>query len=96
MRSLFLTVVFLLCASTVWALRISRPIILSFPPTQDEVKQLNRNLEDLWNIQNGRFELDIVTTTKSNVRIGEIWILNNAGTYSLQFKAGDSVRTLTP
>jgi hypothetical protein len=91
-----LTIAFLLIATSVYALRVTRPISLTHPITKEQVVQLNRNLDDLWNIQNGRFELDIVTTTKTNSRNGEIWIWNDAGTYKLQFKAGDAVRTITP
>ena len=85
----------LLTGMNAWALRASRPLMLSYPVNQDQISQLNKYLEDIWNMQSGRFELDIVTTSKSSSKNGEIWIYNNAGTYSIQVKAGDVVRSVT-
>jgi anti-sigma-K factor RskA len=86
----------LLITTSVYALRIQRPLVLTYPLTQDQVSQLNKFLEEIWLLQQGRFELDIVTTTKSNAKNGEIWIFNDGGTYKLAFKAGGAVRTITP
>lgn len=96
MKKTIITLLFLGVVTSAYALRVARPISLTYPITKEQVVQLNRNLDDLWNITNGRFELDITTTSKSNARNGEIWILNDGGTYKLQFKAGDAVRTITP
>lgn len=82
--------------TTAWALRINRPPSLSYPITQDEVSQLNRYLEDLFNIQNGRFELDVVTTSKSAAKNGEVWIIDSGATVSIQYKAKGNVYTITP
>jgi hypothetical protein len=81
-----------------WSLRVPFPPTLRSPIEEDQVASLNKYLKDLWDMQSGRFELDVVTTTKSNAKNGEIWIYNNAGTYSLQVKAGGVVRStaLTP
>jgi len=86
----------LLFTGTALALRIPRPLILKHPITPDQVSQLNKFLEDVWNMQYGRFEVDVVTTEKANANDGELWILNDSGTYKLQFKAGGSVHTITP
>ncbi len=85
-------------ASTAWGLRVPYPPTLSSPITDDQLSTLNKNMKDMWDMQSGRFELDIVTTTKTRARNGEIWILLSGGTYYLQVKAGDAVRSvaLTP
>lgn len=79
-----------------WSLRVAFPPTLSNPVTDDQLATLNRYLKDLWDMQSGRFELDVVTTSKSAAKNGEIWIFNDGGTYKLQFKAGGAVRTLIP
>lgn len=86
--------------TTVWALRVPFPPTLANPITDDQVATLNRYMKDLWDMQSGRFELDVVTTSKSAAKNGEIWVYQNvgAGTYYLQTKAGGTVRSvaLTP
>lgn len=82
--------------ANVYALRVSRPQTFSLPWDQNQINQLNEYLESLWYVQNGRIDLDIVTTSKTNARNGEIWILNDSGTYKLEFKANDAVHTITP
>lgn len=93
-----LVILFLSLAGNAWSLRVAFPPTLSNPITDDQVATLNNYLKNIWDIQNGRFELDVVTTTKTSAKNGEIWILNNAGSYSLQVKAGGVVRStaLTP
>jgi len=86
----------LLIATTVFAFRIPRPPLLSHPLDQQQINQLNDSLENIWNLQNGEFNLDIVTTTKSGADEGDFWIFNDGGTYKLEFFAGGSVRTITP
>ena len=78
-----------------YALRVSKPLTLTYPITEEQVSQLNKYLEEIWLIQNGRFEIDVVTSPKTNAKTGEIWIYNNSGTYSLQVKAGGNVRSAT-
>jgi len=78
------------------AFRMSRPPTLSHPITQGQVNQLNTSLDDLFNLTNGLISLDVVTTSKTNSTNGDIWILNDSGTFKLEFKAGDAVRTITP
>jgi len=89
-------IVMLFFATEICAFRMSRPPTLSHPIDQEQVNQLNASLEDIFNLTNGKFNLDIVTTTKTDAMNGDIWIRNNAGTYLLEFKAGDAVRTITP
>lgn len=81
-----------------WSLRIPLPPTLSNPLDEGQIASLNKYLKDIWDIQNGRIELDIVTTSKSAAKEGEIWIYNNSGSYSIQVKAGGVVRStaLTP
>ena len=93
MKKFVIALLILNIATIGYALRASRPPVLTMPLTQDQLTQLNVYLNDLWNMQNGRFELDIVTTSKSGAKNGEIWIKKTGATYYLEFKAGDAVRT---
>lgn len=93
MRKLLIVLIVLNIATMAYALRASRPLTLTMPLTQDQLTQLNVYLNDIWNMQSGRFELDIVTTSKSGAKNGEIWIKNTGGTYYLEVKAGGAVRT---
>ena len=88
----------LLCliVTPVFGLRMTRPTVFKLPWTDAQLTDLNNILEELFNMQKGRYELDIVTTTKSNANNGEAWIFNDSGTYKLQFMAGDAVKTITP
>lgn len=76
--------------------RMPHPQVFTYPMTESQIHQLNETMEDIWNIQNGRFELDIVTTTKSSPSNGEIWIFNDGGTHKLQYRSGGTTHTLTP
>ncbi len=89
-------IIVLLVATTVWGLRVPQPPRFEYPFTEEQVEELNDFIENMTNMQEGRVELDIVTTTKSNANNGEIWILNDSGTYKLEFKANDVVNTITP
>lgn len=81
-------------ATNVWALRINRPPSLSYPITQDEVSNLNRFLEDSYNIQQGRYEMDVVTSPKSSAKNGEVWIVWSSPTARIQFKAQNMIWTV--
>lgn len=91
---IILIIFIFLTGMNVWALRINRPPSLGWPITQDEVSNLNKYLEDSYNIQQGRFELDIVTTPKFNAKNGEMWLIWSSPTVRLQFKARNTVWTL--
>jgi len=78
------------------AYRIPRPHTFSHPLDQQQINLLNDALEDIWNLQNGEFNLDIVTTSKTQPNNGDIWIFNDSGTFKLEFRAGGSTRTITP
>lgn len=86
----------LILATNVYALRVARPLILKHPLTEDQVSQLNRFLEDIWNMQYGRFEIDVVTSPKTNAKNGEFWMLETGSAVRVQFKAQDSIWTLVP
>lgn len=93
MKKILIILIILNIATVGYCLRASRPFTLTMPLTQDQLTQLNNYLNDIWNMQSGRFELDIVSTSKSGAKNGEIWIKKTGSTYYLEFKAGDAVRT---
>ena len=95
-KIIFYVVLFLVLVFPVYALRATRPPSLKSPITQDQVSELNRYLEEMWNMQYGRYEADIVTTSKSSAKNGEIWLIQTGSTVRLQFKGADHVFTISP
>ena len=48
---------------------------------------VNENFERLWDVTNGRYQLDITTTNpdgNTNGDVGDVIMLNNSGTYYLE------------
>src|SRR3990167_303708 len=93
MKKIVIALIILNLATFGYALRASRPPVLTMPLTQDQLTQLNVYLNDLWYMQTGRIEIDIVSSSKTNAKNGEVWIKKTGATYYLEFKAGDAVRT---
>jgi len=67
-----------------FAYRPPKPTRLTQLDVETQVVQLNESLESLWNVVDGRYNLDIVTTnpdgnTKGDV--GDMLLFNNSGTY---------------
>lgn len=90
-------VLVVLCITTgALALRANRPPILTYPLEEDQISDLNRFMENIWNMQYGRFELDVVTTTKTKANNGEVWIIYTGPVGYIQFKANDHIYTITP
>jgi len=87
-NKLLIFIILVLCATNVWALRIARPPTLSYPLSENQVAQLNKFMEDIWLIQNGRFELD-VTSSKTAAKNGEIWV--NSSNNKLEWKSNGTV-----
>lgn len=77
---------FLLISGISYAYRIPRPLRI----TEFDHKNLvilNETLENLWDLTNGRYSINIVTSNpdgslKGNV--GDIILFNNSGTYYLE------------
>ena len=96
MRKILFSIVLIASLSTnVYALRILKPQTFSLPWTKPQINQLNETLESLWFIQNGRYELDVVTTTKSAENNGVLWIFNDGGIIKLQTRVGGTTYTWT-
>lgn len=95
-NKLLTIILILLISQNAFGWRMARPITLTHPLDERQVRRLNDILTDIWNATNGRINLDIVTTTKSGPDEGDLWILNDSGTYKLEFRAGGSTRTITP
>ena len=76
--------------------RINRPPLLSEPLDQEQINKINSYLEDVWNLQNGEFNFDIKTTTKTNADNGDLWFIQTGAVIRIQYKANDHIFTLTP
>lgn len=85
---LIASLVISLSAYNSYALRVSKPLTLTYPITAEQVSQLNKYLEEIWLIQNGRFEID-VTSSKANAKNGEFWI--NSSNNKLEWKSNGTV-----
>lgn len=89
-------IIILLTVTTVGAFRIPRPLLLSHPLDQAQINTLNDALENLWNLQNGEFNLDTVSTAKTQADVGDIWLIQTGAVVRLQYNGGGHVFTLTP
>jgi hypothetical protein len=57
-----------------YGLRIQRPRHFTYPLSESDVSELNSILEEIWLVQQGRYEADAVPSVKSNANTGEFWI----------------------
>ena len=92
MSNKILILVFLfgfMVANLAYSLRVNFPPTLSLPLTEEQISQLNQYLKDIWNIQNGRMELDVVSSAKSSAKNGELWL--NSTSHKIQWKEGGNV-----
>ena len=71
--------------------RIARPPVFTLPWTDSQMTQLNDYHASLWNLQNGEFNLDVVTTSKTGAQNGDIWILMTGITSTIQWKSNNIV-----
>ena len=73
--------------------RVAKPIrITDFD--QRGLVAVNENFERLWDISNGRFSLDIVTSNPDGTLkgdVGDMLLFNNSGTYYLEINVGGKV-----
>lgn len=92
MKKIIFTLILILSliCSVSYALRLSSPPKLNLPLTTDDITQINNYLEDLWNLTNGRFSLDIVSTDPTNPKNGDVWILESGSTHRLKWRAGNA------
>jgi hypothetical protein len=95
-RKFLVILLILLVPTSVYAFRISRPQTFSLPWDKTQVTQLNDYLESVWNLQNGEFNLDIVTSPKNNAFTGDVWLIKTGVTVAIQYKANDRVFTVSP
>uniref|UniRef100_A0A6M3L4Z6 Uncharacterized protein n=1 Tax=viral metagenome TaxID=1070528 RepID=A0A6M3L4Z6_9ZZZZ len=93
---IILTVCLLLIANISQAWRMARPVTLTYPLDERQVRRLNTILQELWNITNGRINVDIVTTSRTVADNGDIWLIQTGGTVYIQYKANDHIYTIGP
>jgi Tfp pilus assembly protein PilE len=90
-------IIFLLFAISIQAygMRIQKPRHFTYPMNEADVKELNSIFEQLFLMQQGRFELDKVTTTKSSANTGEIWIRQNGGLNYLEVMVDGTIYSIS-
>lgn len=96
MRTAWLILAFALISTSVLAFRMERPITLTYPLDTRQVRKLNDTLQLMWDIQNGRQNFDVVTTSKTAADNGDLWIIQTANIAYIQIKSNDHVYTFTP
>ena len=72
--------------STAFGFRTYKPPMLTDLADPIQIVQLNNSLENLWDITNGRYNINIVTTNpdgNTQGDVGDILLYNNSGTYYL-------------
>ena len=94
MKKLYFIAFLLLITCTADAFRIPRPNRYSLPLTQDQINQINDDLDNIWQLSNGEFNLDEETTAKTQAENGDFWILATPITSKIQFKSEDTVFTI--
>ena len=70
--------------------------MLTHPLDEKQIHKVNSINQSVWNILNGRYTADIVSTTKANADNGDIWIIATGNVARIQFKANGHVYTITP
>lgn len=96
MKIFYTLFIILLLSVIAEAYRISRPEQFRLPWTEDQMKKHNDAHEDIWNLTNGEFNLDIVTTSKEKANNGDFWFIQTGSTVRLQFKGAGHIFTITP
>ena len=86
--------IILVICGTAYGFRMAKPLTFTHPLDEKQIAELNKLTLDIWNITNGRINVDIVTTSKSGADNGDIWILKTGVIAQIQFKSSDRVYTL--
>lgn len=96
MRYIYIILAFLMVSTTVAAFRIPRPNTYSLPWTRDQINRLNDDLENIWNLQNGEFNFDVVTSVKTRADNGDLYMIKTGSVVRIQFRANNHTYTITP
>ena len=79
----YILILFLLLSSNCYAYRIPKPVPFN-EVDKNSIVELNNVLEKLWDITNGRYNLNIVTTNPDGATsgdVGDMILLNDDGTF---------------
>jgi len=88
-----LLVVFICSSAYGW--RMARPITLTHPLDDRQIRRLNDFLEDVWNLGNGRINMDVVTS-RTSADSGDIWLIQTGIITYIQYKNNGHIYTITP
>jgi len=96
-RKALIICLIILVTTVAYAYRIARPPTISLPMTKGQVSQLNDYLYRIWELQQGEYNLDVVTTAKTSADVGDIWLVQTGVTVRIQYKGRTGhIFTLTP
>ena len=97
MKQFGIIILILSMVTMAYGLRIPRPVPFNHPMSEDEVLELNKEREEIWNTLNGRISIDDVSTSKSKADKGDIWFITTGATTRIQYKGNNNViYTITP
>ena len=94
MRKMLVLLIIVFLTTT--GFRVLRPPTLSHPLDEEQVKKLNDYLEDIWNLQNGEFNFDNVTTPKTNANNGDLWFVTTGAITTIQYRADGVIFNVVP
>lgn len=92
---IILAILLIILVSRAFSYRIARAPTLSLPLNQDHINQLNRFNDSIFHLQQGEFNIDVVTSTKTNAGNGDFWIIMTGATATFQFKANNQIFSVT-
>jgi hypothetical protein len=87
LKKIILIIVLILTPISVFAYRTSRPIKFTDLTNPSQITQLNEIITELWNISNGRYTMNYVTTNPDGALkgdIGDMVLLKSGGNYYLE------------
>ena len=79
----------------VYAFRTSSPPVLTDLTNPNQITQLNNFLEQIWNITNGRYTVEVRSADPTNIDNGDLWILESGSTHQLKWRAGGVTYAVT-
>lgn len=82
-KLLIALLIIVIFSGTVNAFRMGKPAKLKYPIDEGQVAKLNNVLEVIWDITNGRYGIEAVSTVPATGLVGEMRVYHSGSTYRL-------------
>ena len=85
----FIIGIILVTTVNVYSFRVIKPPKLNYPLDVTQVAKLNQVIEGLWDVNTGRYTLEVITSvpTSTNANEGDIRVYYSGSTYRIYFFA---------